>query len=175
MSRLNRILNGVFILTAAAWFGGIVALVIVLPALFGSTEITRAQAALLAGDIFLRFDRVALGLVPVLCVTGLATRVMARASGKAAVATVLFLLVVSASKLSSVFILRPAMKTLQAEIPSFERSAPATPSRDRFNRLHHVAEALFVVDLVALGVLLVLPAGKPRYIDSGRQGRMTNS
>ena len=61
MSRLNRILNGVFILAAAAWFGGIVALVIVLPALFGSAEITRTQAALLAGDILLRFDRVALG------------------------------------------------------------------------------------------------------------------
>ena len=103
-----------------------------------------------------------------LCVTGLATRVAARASGKVAAATVLFLLVVSASKLSGVFILRPAMDTLQAEIPSFERSAPATPSRDRFNQLHRIAETLMVVDLVALGVLLVLPAGKA-------EGRIPNS
>ena len=170
MSRLNRILNGVFILTAAAWFGGIVALVMILPALFGSTEITRTQAALLAGNILLRFDRVALGLLPVLCVAGLATRVAARASGKAAAATLLFLLVVSASKLSGVFVLRPAMDTLQAAIPSFERSAPSTPSRDRFNQLHHVAEALMGVDLVALGVLLVLPAGAARRRDASAPG-----
>jgi uncharacterized membrane protein len=155
MRGASRFVKAVFLLAAAVWLGGIVAMIIALPSLFGSDEVTRTQAAHLAGAILAQLDVITLILLPVLLVSGLVLMRPAGITRRTKIVMVALMLILAASKLTG-FVLLTSMEKLQTRIASFEKSDPMTPERERFNRLHKTAEGLMTLNLVVLVILIVI-------------------
>lgn len=171
MRFLSGITRTLFILAAAAWFGGIVMLMVALPLLFDWQDqgLSRTVGAKLAGAILLRWDRVALGLLAMLVVTGIGGVAMMAKPRKGSAALLPVLVLLSLSQLAGSFAVLPRMARLQSQITSFEADAPRTPERNAFGRWHGISQSLMLVNLACLGALLAVQAGSGGHRPEGRR------
>ena len=170
MRFLSRITRTLFILAAAAWFGGIIMLTVALPMLFDWQDhgLSRTVGAKLAGAILLRWDRVALGLLTGLVLTGIGGVWMMPKPRRVSVALPPLLVLLVLSQLAGSFAVLPRMERLQSQITSFEVDAPRTPERKAFGQWHGISQALMLVNLACLGALLAVQAGAGHRLEGRR-------